>query len=86
MRTGEVEANLVRLNQTFALPYLHDLIARKLAGTEQQTIDDADATFFQTEYVRLRELLVTEAERTALPQESSAREGLHELLLRLRGA
>src|SRR5919202_4085310 len=31
MRTGEVEANLVRLNDHFRLTYLPDLIARKLA-------------------------------------------------------
>lgn len=85
MRTGDVEANLVRLNEIFALTYLHDLIARKLDGAEQQTIDDTDVAFFQGEYVRLRELLETEAERTALPNESGARKGLHELLLRVRG-
>ena len=32
MRTGEVEANLSRLNETFRLPYIADLIDRKLAG------------------------------------------------------
>ena len=45
MRTGEVEANLVTLNETFRLPYVDDLIARKLAGPEQGTLDDA-AWFF----------------------------------------
>jgi predicted nucleotidyltransferase len=85
MRTGEVEANLVRLNATFALSYLHELIARKVAGNEQQRLDDADVSFFQTEYTRLRGLLIAEAERSALPHEASAREELHELLLHLRG-
>ena len=32
MRTGEVEANLVTLNEEFRLPYIADLVARKLAG------------------------------------------------------
>jgi uncharacterized protein len=85
MRTGEVEANLVRLNESFALPYLPELVARKLEGAEQQTIDDTDAAFFETEYLRLRDLLTLEAERTSLPEEASALDGLHELLLRLRG-
>lgn len=31
MRTGEVEANLVTLNEEFRLPYIADLVARKLA-------------------------------------------------------
>src|ERR1700722_18763882 len=34
MRTGEVEANLVRLNESARLPHVGDLIARKLAGPE----------------------------------------------------
>jgi len=85
MRTGEVEANLVHLNDSFALPYLRELIARKVEGVERQTIGDADIAFFTAEYSRLREMLTVEAERTRLPQEADAPEGLHDLLLRLRG-
>lgn len=84
MQTGEVEANLVQLNEAFALPYLQDLIRRKTEGVERQTIEDADVAFFESEYVRLREHLTVAAERTALPQEAGARDGLHDLLLRLR--
>ncbi len=84
MQTGAVEANLIRLNETFALPYLPELIARKLEGAERQTIDDADVIFFEREYLRLRELLIAEAERTSLPEEATARDDLHHLLLRLR--
>src|SRR5262249_18852801 len=40
MRTGEVEANLIRLNEEFKLPFISDLIALKLAGPEQSTLDD----------------------------------------------
>jgi len=32
MRTGEVEANLVTLNEEFRLPYLAELVARKWLG------------------------------------------------------
>src|SRR3954467_12182872 len=42
MRTGVVEANLVRLNESFKLPYVPDLVARKLAGPEQSSVGDAD--------------------------------------------
>src|SRR5437588_4355632 len=41
MRTGAVEANLVRLNEEARLPYLDDLVARKRLGPEQSTLDDA---------------------------------------------
>ena len=84
MRSGEVEPNLVHLNEIFALPYLGGLIARKREGAERQTIGDADVAFFQLEYHRLREMLIFEAERTFLPEEATAHRALHELLLRLR--
>ena len=35
MRSGEVEANLVTLNETFRLPYVPDLVARKRGGTSR---------------------------------------------------
>ena len=54
MRTGEVEANLVRLNEEARLPHVDDLIARKLAGPEQSALDDADVAFHRREYERLR--------------------------------
>jgi predicted nucleotidyltransferase len=84
MRTGELDANLVRLNEHFELPYLRELITRKLSGAEQQSIDATDVHFFESEYHRLREVLIAEAARTSLPDEASARDGLHALLLRLR--
>ena len=42
MRTGEVEANLVTMNEEFRLPYIPDLVARKLAGSEQSVLNDTD--------------------------------------------
>src|SRR2546425_1573107 len=38
MRTGEVEANLQTLNEEFRLPYIADLVARKLAGPENLAV------------------------------------------------
>src|SRR5260221_4990318 len=32
MQTGKIEANLLTLNDSFKLPYIGDLVARKLAG------------------------------------------------------
>src|SRR5436190_15200414 len=45
MRTGEVEANLVALNDEFRLPYMPGLVARKLAGPEQSALRDDDFAF-----------------------------------------
>src|SRR5690348_2937950 len=53
MRSGEVEANLVRLNETAKLPYIPDLIARKTGGPEKGTLSHADLEFHEREYQRL---------------------------------
>ncbi len=54
MRSGEVEANVLRLNEEFRLPYIDDLVARKLAGPEQATLKDGDRELFHSEYLRLQ--------------------------------
>ncbi len=86
MRTGEVEANLVTLNETFRLPYVDDLIARKLAGPEQGTLDDADLAFHQGEFERLRAMLQAAHEASTLRElpEDAARAGINDLLIRVR--
>jgi hypothetical protein len=86
MRTGEVEANVVRLNQTFKLPYIDDLVARKLAGPEQSTLDDADMVFHLGEYERLRVELQAAHEAASLPEMpgDATRLALNDLLVRVR--
>jgi len=86
MRTGEVEANLLTLNEEFRLPYLADLVARKLAGPEQSTMCDADVLFHQAEYERLRGELQAAHEASQLPELPSAetRSALDDLLVRVR--
>jgi len=84
VRTGEVEANLVTLNEEFKLPYVPDLITRKLAGAEQAVLDDADTSYYEREYQHLRALLEKAAARSTLPESTTAKPALHELLIRLR--
>lgn len=86
MRTGKVEANLVTLNEEFRLPYVTDLVARKLAGPEKSKPKDADVAFHETEYGRLRGELQAAHEASQLPEAPSAetRAALNDLLLRLR--
>lgn len=84
MRTGEVEANLVRLKQSERLPYLDDLIHRKLAGAEKERLTDADLEFHRGEYNRLRERLQEAFEKSTLPDVPSTGDALHDLLLRIR--
>jgi predicted nucleotidyltransferase len=84
MQAGEVQANLVALNDEFELPYVPDLIARKLAGGEHSALDDADVGFHRGEYDRLRAALEAAQAASTLPHAPTARPALNDLLLRLR--
>jgi predicted nucleotidyltransferase len=84
MRTGVVEANLASLNEVFRLPQVPDLIARKQAGPEQSVLDETDLSFHRREYERLQTELQESASASHLPEASSARAALHDLLVRLR--
>jgi hypothetical protein len=86
MRTGELQANLVTLNQDFQLPYIPDLVARKLAGPEKSKLQDADIAFHESEYQRLRGELQAAHDASTLPELPSdeTRSALNELLVRVR--
>lgn len=84
MRRGEIEANLVCLNDTFKLPYLPELIERKATGTEKGTLDQADLSFHAQEYERLRVDLEEAFEQSQLPERPGGAPALNNLLVRLR--
>jgi predicted nucleotidyltransferase len=84
MRTGEIEANILHLNQDARLPQIPELVARKLAGPEKATLDDADVAFHEGEVSRLRRALEDAGVTSSLAEEPTAREALHDLLLRVR--
>jgi len=84
MRTGRVEPNLVTLNEEFRLPYLPELIQRKLEGTEKGVLPEGDFALHEREFHRLREELERARDTSTLPEAPSARAGLHDLLVRLR--
>ncbi|HRR87631.1 MAG TPA: nucleotidyltransferase domain-containing protein [Phycisphaerae bacterium] len=84
MRTGQVEANLVRLNEGFKHPAIADLIARKMAGPEQATLPDTEMGFHEREYHRLRNELEQAGQKSGLPEAPSTRDALNDLLVRVR--
>jgi predicted nucleotidyltransferase len=84
MRTGEVEANLLRLNESAKLTYLDDLVGRKLSGQEKSALPNADVEFHLGEYERLRGELQAAYETSRLPEAPRGSAALHDLLLRLR--
>jgi predicted nucleotidyltransferase len=84
LRTGEVEANLVHLNEHFQLPWIPDLIHRKVTGTEKGTLEAADREFHTREYARLTAELEQAMATSKLPEHSSGGEQLNDLLIRIR--
>jgi predicted nucleotidyltransferase len=84
MRTGEVEANLVRLNEEAKLPHVDDLIARKRAGPESSRLSEEGFAFHEGEYERLSSTLLAAFASSALPESTAARPALNDLLIRLR--
>jgi predicted nucleotidyltransferase len=86
MRTGQIVANLLELNDDYRLPHVSDLVARKLAGPEKSKLEDADIHFHQSEYERLRTELKTAHDSSNLPEAPTeeARKALNDLLVRIR--
>jgi len=86
MRTGQIQANLMQLNEDFRLPCLPDLVGRKLAGPEKSKLEDADMHFHESEYQRLRAELQAAHDASRLPETPSddSRKALNDLLVRIR--
>ena len=84
MRTGEVEANLLALNETAKLSYIDELVERKLAGPEKGRLDEADIQFHEREYERLVVELEEEMGKSKLPEQATGKAALNDLLVRLR--
>jgi predicted nucleotidyltransferase len=84
MRTGTIEANLVTLNQDFRLPYIVELVERKLHGAEKGTLESGEIELHKTEYERLTRQLEAEVNASHLPNEPAGREALNDLLIRVR--
>lgn len=85
MGTGEVEANLLRLNEVFRLTYVDDLVDQKVSGTEKGEMGSADMAFYESEYDRLMVELEAARDSTSLPDAPQCRDALNELLLKVRG-
>jgi len=86
MRSGTVEANLVALNSEYRLPYINELIDRKVNGTEKGTLQTPEIDFHLREYERLVSELEAAAMESKLPEVyvPSCRAALNDLLVRVR--
>ena len=84
MRTGEIEANVLTLNETAKLSYIDELVDRKLAGPEKGRLEEADIQFHEGEYERLVAELEEAMEKSTLPEQATGKAKLNELLIKLR--
>ncbi|QDT96489.1 nucleotidyltransferase domain-containing protein [Gimesia aquarii] len=84
MKTGNVEANLIHLNESARLSYIPELIERKVDGKEKETLNQADLEFHEQEYDRLVGELERSMEQSELPEKTQATEALNDLLIRIR--
>ena len=84
MQTGEIEANLVKLNEIFDIKYIPELIERKVSGNEQGILPETDLEFYRKEYERLVGELEKASEKSNLPENPDGKAELNDLLIRLR--
>mgnify|MGYP000877811075 CR=1 FL=1 len=84
MQTGQVKANLVHLNERFCLPYIPELIARKLAGPEKSILEGTDLSFYQAEFERLTQTLEQAMLDSQLQESPSGKAKMNDLLVRIR--
>jgi predicted nucleotidyltransferase len=84
MKTGRIEANLPRLNESARLPFIDALIRQKTQSTEEAALTEADLEFHHAQYDQLRGELQAAFEATALPESPTTATALNDLLVRLR--
>lgn len=84
LTTGQVESNLRKLNQSFRLSYIDDLIAAKTSGAEKAPLDLTNLPMHEREFSRLCAELDAARDRSTLPDEPTCRREMEELLVRIR--
>jgi predicted nucleotidyltransferase len=82
LRTGEIEANLPHLNEHFHLPFLNELMDRKIHG-ENISAGELDWQFHESQLAALETALDRAFEDSQLPADPD-RAAINELLVRLR--
>ena len=84
MRTGVVESNLIKLNEQFRLPFIPELVERKLRGSEDGLLNADERGFHESQYTRLLSTLAEAETESELPDEPTCRAPLNDLLVRVR--
>lgn len=86
LRTGNVNAHILELNEDFQLPFIPDLVARKKSGTEFGSLSTTELESLLAEAKKLESQLDPAAQASALPNEVRNYAELDAFLRRLRMA
>ena len=84
LRTGEVNANILELNEEFHLPFIKELVARKISGEEKGRLETHEFEKLMDTAKQLEAQLDPAAESSRLPDEVMNYLALDEFLKRLR--
>jgi predicted nucleotidyltransferase len=84
LRTGEVQSDVRTLNDERKLPFIDDLIARKLTGGERAMLGENHLGYYLEAADSLRRELHDLAGEKNLPDEAAGRDDLEALLLQIR--
>ncbi|MEW6364147.1 MAG: nucleotidyltransferase domain-containing protein [Acidobacteriota bacterium] len=86
MRTGEIEASIIRLLDAYPAPQVSELVVRKREGAEDAVLDHHDLSLHEREIQRLTAALEDAYAQSSLPSEPRGRAALEDMLIRLRMA
>jgi len=84
MKSGQIESNLQKLNETVCLSWIDELIQQKREGPEKGSLASSDLSFYEQQYERLLGDLEHAYEQSTLPETTDARAALNDLLVRIR--
>lgn len=84
MRTGEIVANVVALNDRSCIAEIDELVARKRGGAEKMLLDEHDLAVHGPLLDRLDSTLNEAYEKSTLPDEPTTTAALDDFVVRLR--
>jgi predicted nucleotidyltransferase len=84
MRTGEVEANVLRLAELLGEPEVPDLVERKRSGSEQMALGPGEVAHHDVRLDWLEESLAAAHASSRLPDEPTSRAAMEDFVIRLR--
>ncbi|MBI2375603.1 MAG: nucleotidyltransferase domain-containing protein [Deltaproteobacteria bacterium] len=84
MNTGEIEANILTLNDIFAIERVQELVERKREGAEKMSLSAEELSAHEAHLDSLERALDEAYETSALPMEPTTTRALEDFVIRLR--